>query len=140
MTLVVRSRRSSAPLLAAVVLTTACSHSASSMASAPSPAANMSAAAPSPDPRVGLRAGAMDAQEATWNLHVLSSTQPSAKFVGQTNSDLAFTGPYAIQGSYAGYQILGHFESGAPVAQDRLLLPGLTERRFGLQESPLRVG
>ena len=65
----------------------------------------MSATAPNPDPRVGLRAGLMDAQEATWNLRVLSRTQPSAKFVGITNSDLAFTGPYAIQGSYAGYQI-----------------------------------
>jgi hypothetical protein len=65
----------------------------------------MSATAPSPDPRVGLKAGLMDAQEAVWNLHVVSRTQPSAKFVGITNSDLAFTGPYAIQGSYAGYQI-----------------------------------
>ena len=47
----------------------------------------------------------MDAQEAVWNLHVVSRTQPSAQFAGITNSDLAFTGPYAIQGSYAGYQI-----------------------------------
>ncbi|MEO8881000.1 MAG: hypothetical protein ABI446_11455 [Gemmatimonadaceae bacterium] len=70
-----------------------------------SPSADMSATAPNPDPRVGLRAGQMDAQEATWNLHVLSSTPPSEKFVGIINSDLAFTGPYAIQGSYAGYQI-----------------------------------
>jgi hypothetical protein len=72
---------------------------------APAPSANTSATAPNPDPRIGLRAGLMDAQEATWNLRVLSRTQPSAKFVGITNSDLAFTGPYAIQGSYSGYQI-----------------------------------
>ncbi|MEP7064813.1 MAG: hypothetical protein ABI889_02145 [Gemmatimonadota bacterium] len=65
----------------------------------------MSESPPSPDPRVGLRAGAANAQEATWNLRVVSRTPPSAKFVDQTNSDLAFTGPYAIQGSYAGYQI-----------------------------------
>ncbi len=64
-----------------------------------------SATAPSPDPRVGLRAGLMDAAEASWNLKVLSKTPPSEKFVGITNSDLAFTGKYAIQGSYNGYQI-----------------------------------
>jgi hypothetical protein len=105
MAIVFRAHRQSLPLVVALVLTGACSHSSSSMSGAPSPAANMSATAPSPDPRIGLRAGEMNAQEATWNLHVVSRTQPSVKFVGQTNSDLAFTGPYAIQGSYAGYQI-----------------------------------
>ena len=106
MAFVFRARRQTPLLVVAPLLVAACSHSTSSMSgSAPSPAANMSATAPSPDPRVGLRAGEMNAQEATWNLHVVSRTQPSAKFVGQTNSDLAFTGPYAIQGSYAGYQI-----------------------------------
>ena len=57
------------------------------------------------DPRVGLRAGLMDAAEASWNMRVLSKTQPSAKFAGITNSDLSFTSHYAIQGSYNGYQI-----------------------------------
>ncbi len=64
-----------------------------------------STSAPSPDPRVGLRSGLMDAAEASWNVKVLSKTPPSAQFVGITNSDLAFTGKYAIQGSYNGYQI-----------------------------------
>lgn len=68
-------------------------------------AAAMSAAAPTPDPRVGLRPGLMDAGEAAWNLRVLSKTPPSEKFLGSTNSDLAFTGPYAIQGSYNGFQV-----------------------------------
>ncbi len=36
---------------------------------------------------------------------VLSKTPPSEKFVGSTNSDLAFRGNYVIQGSYNGYQI-----------------------------------
>jgi hypothetical protein len=62
-------------------------------------------APPSPDPRVGLRAGLMDAAEATWNLRVLSKTPPTGKFLGSTNSDLAFTGRYAIQGSYNGFQV-----------------------------------
>ena len=84
----------------------ACARSTTSAAdNGPSPMSSMSTVAPSPDPRVGLRAGLMDAAEATWNLRVLSRTQPSAQFVGITNSDMAFTGPYAIQGSYAGYQI-----------------------------------
>ncbi len=62
-------------------------------------------AQPSPDPRVGLRAGNMDAAEAAWNLRVLSKTPPSGKFVGSTNSDMAFSGNYVIQGNYNGYQI-----------------------------------
>src|SRR2546427_7364066 len=57
-----------------------------------------------PDPRVGLRAGLMNAGEAAWNLRVLSQTPPSEKFAGVTNSDLAFTGHYVIQGNYNGYQ------------------------------------
>jgi len=65
----------------------------------------MPSSAPNPDPRVGLRAGLMDAAEATWNVRVLSKTPPSGNFLGITNSDLAFIGPYAIQGSYNGYQV-----------------------------------
>ena len=61
--------------------------------------------APSPDPRVGLRAGLFDAEEATWNMRLLSATRPPEAFVGVTNSDLAFTGVYAIQGNYNGMQI-----------------------------------
>ena len=60
---------------------------------------------PSPDPRVGLAAGLFDAGEATWNLRVLSSTPPAQPFLGSTNSDLAFTGEYAVQGNYNGVQI-----------------------------------
>ena len=83
-----------------------CAHSTSSSSTgSPSPTENMSTKAPSPDPRVGLRAGKMDAAEAVWNLRVLSKTPPSAQFADQTNSDLAFTGPYAIQGNYNGYQV-----------------------------------
>ena len=76
----------------------------SAPAGTPSPVA-MSTTAPNPDPRVGLKAGKMDAAEAAWNLRVLSKTPPSERFVGITNSDLAFTGQYAIQGSYNGWQI-----------------------------------
>ena len=52
------------------------------------------------------RPGCMDAGEAVVESRSSSrKTQPSAKFVGITNSDLAFTGNYAIQGNYNGYQI-----------------------------------
>lgn len=57
---------------------------------------------PSPDPRVGLGAGLFDAEEASWNLEVLSKTPPPKDFLGVTNSDLAFKGDYAIQGNYNG--------------------------------------
>ncbi|MBR9991236.1 MAG: hypothetical protein KFH98_15850 [Gemmatimonadetes bacterium] len=58
-----------------------------------------------PDPRIGLRAGLMDAEEAIWNLRVLSKTPPPREFIGVTNSDIAFTGDYAIQGNYNGFQV-----------------------------------
>ncbi|MBO6585390.1 MAG: hypothetical protein JJ953_04745 [Gracilimonas sp.] len=57
---------------------------------------------PSPDPRVGLKAGLFDAEEASWNLNMLSQTPPPEDFVGVTNSDLAFKGNYAFQGNYNG--------------------------------------
>jgi hypothetical protein len=60
---------------------------------------------PSPDPRVGLHAGKYDAAEAAWNLRRLATAQPTEHFAESTNSDLAFTGNYAIQGSYNGWQI-----------------------------------
>ncbi|HEX6069404.1 MAG TPA: hypothetical protein VFZ18_06255 [Longimicrobiaceae bacterium] len=61
--------------------------------------------APTPDPRVGLGAGLMNAEEAIWNLRKLSSTPPPREFLGVTNSDLAFLGNYAIQGNYNGFQV-----------------------------------
>ncbi|NUQ21481.1 MAG: hypothetical protein HOQ09_11020, partial [Gemmatimonadaceae bacterium] len=75
------------------------------MSSDVTPAGSMSATAPNPDPRVGLKAGLYDAGEAAWNLEVLSKTPPAPSFAGKVNSDLAFTGNYAIQGSYNGWQI-----------------------------------
>ncbi|MEO8089879.1 MAG: hypothetical protein ABI703_06255 [Gemmatimonadales bacterium] len=100
------SPRSSLSLVFGLVSLAACSRSTSSSdGSAPSPKESSSATAPKPDPRVGLKAGLMDAEEASWNLRVLSKTPPSEQFLGITNSDLAFTGNYAIQGSYNGYQV-----------------------------------
>ncbi|HET6577540.1 MAG TPA: hypothetical protein VFG66_04420 [Gemmatimonadales bacterium] len=83
----------------------------------------MSTEAPSPDPRIGLRAGLMDAAEATWNLRVLSETPPSEQFVGQTNSDLAFTGQYAIQGNYNGYQVWDITDPRRPALETAYVCP-----------------
>ncbi len=100
------SPRSSFLLAVGILSLGACSRSTSSSdGSAPSPKESNSATAPKPDPRVGLKAGLMNAEEATWNLRVVSRTPPSEQFLGVTNSDLAFLGSYAIQGSYNGYQV-----------------------------------
>src|SRR6059036_815933 len=74
----------------------------------------MSTTAPSPDRRVGLRAGQWNAAEATWNLRVVSETPPPEKFAGVTNSDLAFTGQYVIQGNYNGFQVWDISNSAKP--------------------------
>jgi hypothetical protein len=79
--------------------------------------------APNTDPRVGLRAGLMDAAEAVWNLQVLSKTPPSEKFAGVTNSDLSFSGPYAIQGNYNGFQVWDITNPAAPALKVGYLCP-----------------
>ncbi len=78
---------------------------------------------PSPDPRIGLGAGLMDAEEAIWNLRKLSSTPPSPDFIGVTNSDIAFTGPYAIQGNYNGFQVWDISNPTSPVLVNAFLCP-----------------
>ena len=71
---------------------------------------------PTPDPRVGLKPGMFDAGEAIWNMRMLSTTPPEEPFVGQTNSDLAFTGNYAIQGNYDGIQVWDISDPANPVS------------------------
>ncbi len=71
---------------------------------------------PVPDPRVGLAPGLFDAGEAIWNMRMLSTTPPEEPFVGQTNSDLAFTGNYAIQGNYDGIQVWDISDPANPVS------------------------
>jgi LVIVD repeat-containing protein len=113
----IRSTSHSARLLALAAYAasaTACAHSGMPANSGASPAADMSVNAPSPDPRVGLKAGLWDAGQAQWNLRLLSNSRPTGKFLGETNSDLAFSGPYAIEGSYNGFQVWDISNPSAP--------------------------
>ncbi|MGH9260629.1 MAG: LVIVD repeat-containing protein, partial [Acidimicrobiales bacterium] len=69
--------------------------------------------ATSRDPRVGLRAGWMDAAEAIAGLRVVSRTPPSSQFMNPSqpgdfrfiNSDISFVGQYAVQGNFSGVQV-----------------------------------
>ena len=75
------------------------------------------------DPRVGLGAGLFDAEEAIWNLTMLSTSVPPEAFVGVTNSDLAFKDHYAIQGNYNGVLIWDVSDPAAPVLVKDYLCP-----------------
>jgi len=78
---------------------------------------------PSPDPRVGLEAGMFDAGEAAWNLRLMSTTPPQPEFVGRTNSDLAFTRHFAIQGNYDGVQVWNISDPSRPTSEITYVCP-----------------
>src|ERR1043166_9372811 len=92
---------------AAASLFCACAKSGSTI----SPEPITQAGHPSPDSRVGLRGGWFDAAQSSWNMRLVSSTRPSAKFLADKpddrlkNSDLAFAGNYVYQGNYSGWQM-----------------------------------
>ena len=94
----VRSLLHRAGLTAVAVVAVACAGS-TMPATQPTPTPP---AEPEMDGRVGLRAGLMDAGEATSNMKVVAKAVSPEGFLGITNSDLAFTGNYAIQGNYNG--------------------------------------
>ena len=83
----------------------------------------MSTVPPSPDPRVGLKAGLRDAAEAAWNLRLVSNTPPPPEFAVEINSDLAFSGRYAIQGNYNGYQVWDISNPSRPSLRKAYLCP-----------------
>jgi hypothetical protein len=124
----------SVSLVIGLAALTACATSGSSvtMAGGPAPTPDMSVAAPSPDPRVGLKAGITNAGEAAWNLRLVSNTRPSSAFISSTspsepalwNSDLGFTGHYAIQGNFSGYQIWDIANPKKPTLFSAYICPG----------------
>jgi len=125
-----KARLSTPSLLAAsvaaglLVLSGCAQSTTASYRAAPAPASTtqMAATAPKPDPRVGLKAGLHDAGEAAWNMDVLSQTPQPAGF-DNTNSDLAFTGKYAIQGNYNGWQIWDISNPRAPRLETGYICP-----------------
>src|SRR3954470_14664766 len=111
-------------LAAGVVGAFGCATTTPATQTSVSPTANVYASAPSPDPRVGLRPGLYDAQEAVWNLKVVSETKPSEKFAGGINSDLAFSGNDVFQGSFSGYQIWDISNPAQPTLKTAYFCPG----------------
>jgi len=101
-------------LATAVVLAglNACASSTAKPTTQPTPVASTDW---SRDPRNNLRAGLFDAQEAVSNLRVTARAVSPPGFLGITNSDLAFTGKYAIQGNYNGPVIWDISDPAKPV-------------------------
>jgi len=93
---------------------------------------NMSTTAPTPDPRVGLRAGWMNAAEAAWNIRLVSTTPPSEHFINRANpgdfslinSDISFAGSYVIQGNFSGVQVWDISNPKAPRLHKAFVCPG----------------
>jgi hypothetical protein len=109
---------------AALVLSVgACAHPHADMTASGSGAVDMSTSPPNPDPRVGLKGGLWDAGTASWNMALVSNTHPSPDFVGKTNSDLAFSGQYVIQGSYNGFQVWDISNPSAPTLRKAFVCP-----------------
>ena len=127
MTLRTASFPPTAPLLAGLAVGLVANASAPAITGLPVTvsAAAVAQAPPSPtaDPRIGLRPGLFDAGEAIWNLRLVSTTPPAREFVGVTNSDLSFTGPYAIQGNYNGFQVWDLSDAAAPAPVKSYVCP-----------------
>jgi hypothetical protein len=111
----------SLPLVLTALLMGAC---AASPPPAPSPQRpDLSTSPPDPDPRVGLSAGLHDAGEAAWNLRLISNSPSPEGFAGVTNSDLAFTGDYVVQGNYNGFVVWNVTDPAQPRLTTRYLCP-----------------
>ena len=83
----------------------------------------VSMTAPNPDPRVGLAPGRWDAGQAAWNMRMISTTPPSEASAGAVHSDLAFSGKYAVQGNYNGFEIWDISNPAKPVLANAYTCP-----------------
>jgi len=75
------------------------------------------------DPRVGLKAGMNDAGIATRGMRLLATAPRTGRFAEGDNSDLAFTGHYAIQGNYNGFQVWDIADPAHPVLASSVVCP-----------------
>jgi hypothetical protein len=84
------------------------------------------------DPRVSLRAGWDDAQEAASNLRLVAHQPRPAGFFnpgslgdfGFANADLAFAGNYVFQGGYNGFQVWDVSGASTPTLRAFFVCPG----------------
>ena len=85
-----------------------------------------------PDPRVGLRAGWLDAGEAIHNMKLVSRTERPDGFFDPKNpgsfrvmnSDLAFKGTLAFQGSFNGFMVWDIADPVHPRLRASMVCPG----------------
>lgn len=88
------------------------------------------AASAEDDPRVDLPGGYLDAPVASSNLDLLASLPKEGAFDGavndfnKVNSDLAFTGDYAIAGNYNGFQVYDISDPDNPDLRSSFVCPG----------------
>src|SRR5215213_1933193 len=83
----------------------------------------VSATAPTPDPRPNLKAGRWDAEQAAWNMRLISTSPPQGKTLGATHSDLAFSGNLVVQGNYNGFDIYDISNPSKPALVQTYLCP-----------------
>ena len=103
---------------------------------------------PGVDPRVGLAAGLYDAGSAISNLELVASIAKGVGFVhpdstfgdGYSNTDLAFTANYAIQGNYRGFQIYDIEDPLNPTLRTAVVCPGGPRRPLRRRQPPLHLG
>jgi hypothetical protein len=114
--------------IALLALAGACSHSTQ----AAKPAEPAPAAAPAPQPtqgpktndaRVGLKPGKTDAGQALENAQLMANVPTGEGFNTTNNSDLAFTGKYAVQGNYYGFQIYDVSNPAGPKLVSSMVCP-----------------
>lgn len=123
--------RLTAALLAPFCLTLA-SACASGTGASVAESVRPSARTDGPDPRVGLRAGWKDAENAVRNLELVSHTERPNGFVnpqrpgdfGFANSDLAFRDNLVVIGNFNGFQIYDVSNPASPVLRTAFTCPG----------------
>src|SRR5687767_6206866 len=98
----------------------ACLSGASSAGTAPTPTGTGAAGA---DPRVGLRAGRMNAGEAAWNMRLVAHRPTPEGAAGAWNSDLAFLRNYVLQGNYNGFVVWDISNPANPTVVRQYLCP-----------------
>jgi hypothetical protein len=94
--------------------------------------ATAQASAGSADPRVGLRAGLMDAEQAALSLELLANRPRPSEFVNPSapgdlrfsNSDIAFRGDLAFLGNFYGFNVYDISEPANPVLRTSFVCPG----------------